>query len=156
MLRLHVVHTKRFASIVQRPRDGSVHIGDWIPLRNKVTMLIDRTKGFIADFMINEDELAKIRTGAVFDDRLPTTGHRCRFPCTERIQIRRTLWFHHKSAHQAHHRQLTIIAVTMKLPSPFLHRRWNIPLHVHDFVFKSDRIGVRGCRRLARGAHHHT
>ena len=61
VLQVHLIDTERLAAIVQRPAARTIGIRQRIALRQEVAFFIQRTERFVADLVIEEDELAEVR-----------------------------------------------------------------------------------------------
>ena len=155
VLLVHRINAERLAAIVQRAATGTIGIGQRVTLGEEVALLVDRAERLIANFMVDNHELAEIRAGAVLDDRLPPARHLGGLPFAQWIKIFRPARLHHESPEEAHHRQLAVIAVGMELPAAFLGAGVNVPLHVRALALGHDGIGICGRRRLAGPAHDH-
>ena len=155
VLHMHVVDAERLAAIVDCTATRTIGVGQRITLRQEVALLIERAEGLVADFVIDQHKLAEVRTGTVFDDRLPTTGGRRWIALAERLQVARSARLDNERAEQSHHGQFAVLAIGMELADTFLGVRVDVPLELACLLFFDDRIRVRrGCRR-AGGAHHH-
>ena len=106
--------------------------------------------------MVNQHELAKIRTRAVPDHRLPAASIFRGGTRSQRIVVLRPARLNDEHPEQAHDRQFPVITVRMELPSPLLGVRMDVPFHLdglsHAVLFTifrrtgSHRIRVgRGC-----------
>ena len=104
VLLVHRINAERLAAIVQRAATGTIGIGQRVTLREEVALLIDRAERLIANFMVDNHELAEIRAGAVLDDRLPPACHLGGFTFAQRIKIFRPARLHHEGPEQAHQR----------------------------------------------------
>ena len=155
VLHVHVVDAERLAAIVDRTATRTIGVGQRIALREKISLLVQRAERFVADFVIDQHILAKVRTGAVLNDRLPPTGGRRWIARTERLQVARSAGLDDERAEQSHHRQLTVLAIGMELADTFLGVRVDVPLELAGFLFFDDRIRVGRRRRGSGGAHHH-
>ena len=155
MLHVHVVDAERLAAIVDCTATRTIGVGQRIALRQEVALLIERAERFVADFVIDQHKLAKVRTGAVLNDRLPPTGGRRGIALAERFQVARSARLDNERAEQSHHRQLTVLAIGMELADTFLSVWVNVPFELADLLLFDDRIGVGRRRRGSGGAHHH-
>ena len=155
MLCLHVVHAERLAAVVQRAGHRAIDVGQRIALRNEVALLIQWAERFIADLVIKQHELTKVRAGSILNNRLPAALGGLRIPGAQRLQILRAFRFDHKRPEEAHHGQFAVVAVRMELAAPLLLRGRNIPFHVHGLSRSGNAVRIGGAGRLTRGRHHH-
>ncbi|TKS57928.1 MAG: hypothetical protein EWM72_03352 [Nitrospira sp.] len=156
MLQMHLIDAERLAAIIDRPATRTVGVGQRIALREEVALLIQRTEGFIADLVIEQHELAEVRSGPVIDIHLPAAlGFRRRTSTSERIHVLRTLRFHDKGAEETHHGQFTVMAVGMELPNALLHLRMDVPLELLRPAGSHDGLRIRRQGRFAGRAHDH-
>src|SRR6476659_7156807 len=112
---MHIINAERLAAIVDGAAAGTIRVGERIALRQEVALLIQRTKRFVADFMIDQHELAKVGASAVLDDRLPAARGRRSIARTQRLQVARAARFDDERAKKSHDRQLPIVAEGMEL-----------------------------------------
>src|SRR5207247_9689915 len=117
---VRTVDAERLAAIVDRAATRTIGVGQRIALRQEVALLIERAERFVADFVIDQHKLAEIRTGTVFNDRLPTTGCRCWIALAERLQVARSARLNDERAEQSHHGQFAVLAIGMELADTFL------------------------------------
>ena len=69
VLHMHVVDPERLAAIVDRAATRTIGICQRITLWQEVALLVDGAEGFVADFVIHQNEFPKIWTGSILDDR---------------------------------------------------------------------------------------
>src|SRR5262245_47542779 len=98
VLHVHIVNAERLAAVVDRAASWTIRVGQRIALRKEVALLVEGAERFVSDFMVEQHELAEIRTGAVLDHDLPTAGCRCRVPGSERFPIARPPGLDHEGA----------------------------------------------------------
>ena len=107
---MHLIDAERLAAIVDRTATRTIGVGQWIALRQEVTLLVQRPEGFVADLVIEQHELAEVRSGPVVDHDLPSAVRIGRGARSERIEVLGTLRFDDEGAEEAQHRQLAIMA----------------------------------------------
>src|SRR5690242_8168487 len=127
MLQMHLIDPERLTAIVDRTASRTIGISQRIALGEEVTLLIQGTEGFVADLVIEQDELAEVRSGPVIDVHLPTGLHLSVRAASERIQIFRSLRLDDKPAEETKHRQFAVVAIRVELPHTFLHVRMDVP-----------------------------
>ncbi len=143
---MHLIDPERFAAVVDGPSAGTIGVRQRIALGQEIPFLIQRTKRFIPDFMIEQHELAEIRSGGVVDIHLPPAvdfGRRASF--SERVHIFGAPGFHDERSEKTQDRQFTIVAVRVKLPHALLHLRMDIPLEFLRLAWGDNGLGIR-CR----------
>ena len=154
---MHLVDAERLAAIIDRAATRTIGVGQRIALREKVALLIQRTEGFIADFVIEQHELTEVRSGRVIDIDLPAgLDFRRRASTSKRIHVLRTPRLHDKGAEETHHGQLTVMAVGMELPNALLHLRMDVPLKLLRLAGSHDGFRIRRQGRFAGRTHDHT
>ena len=155
MLQMHLIDTERLAAIVDRTASRTIGIRQRIALGQEVALLVQGAEGFVADFVIEQHELAEVRSGPVIDVHLPAARDLLVRACPQRIDVARSLRFHDERAEEAQHGQLTVMAVRMELPHTLLHLRMDVPLELLRLARSHDGLGVRRQGRLAGRAHDH-
>src|SRR5436309_9708408 len=101
MLNVHVVDAERLAAVIKRATARPIGIGERIPLRKEIPLLVDRTESFIPHLMVDNDKLAEVRAGPVLNDRLPSTPHFGGLAGSDRIEIARPFRLDYKGAKRA-------------------------------------------------------
>ena len=152
---MHVIDSERLASIVDRAAAWTVRIRQRITLRQEIALLIEWSEGLVADFVVIQHEFTEVRAGSVLDHDLPATGGRSRISGSERFPVGGAFGFHDKRTEHAHNRQLTIVAVCMKLTNPFLQVGMDVPFQIHWLVLGSNGISVTRGGRRSRLTHDH-
>ncbi len=155
MLQVHLIDPERLAAIVDRTATRPVGVSQRIALRQEVALLVQRTEGFVADLVIEQHELAEVRSGPVIDVHLPTGLHFLVGACAQRVQVPGTLRLDDKRAEETQYRQFPVVAVGVELPHPFLHVRMDVPFKFLRLARRHDGFRIRGRGRLAGRAHDH-
>src|SRR5262249_5308524 len=141
--------------IVDRAAARTIGIGEWIALREEVALLVQRTKRFITDLMIDQHEFPEVGTSAVLDNGLPAARGRGGIARTQRLEVAGAARLDDERAEEAHHGQFTIVAEGMELPDTLLRARMDVPFILAALVLGDNRIGVGGRRRGTGRAHDH-
>src|SRR5437879_11247946 len=87
MLNVHVVDAERLAAVIERATARAVGVGQGIALRQEVPFLVDRTEGFIPNFVVDDDKLAEVRAGPVLNDRQHYNPHLRRLDVSYRLEL---------------------------------------------------------------------
>ncbi len=153
MLQVHLVDAEGLAAIVDRAAARAVGVGQRIALRQEVALLVQRTEGFVADFVIEQHEFAEVRSGPVVDVDLPARLDFLVGAAADRIDVLGSLRLHDEGAEEAQHRQLAVMAVGVELPHAFLHVRMDVPLELLRLAGRHDGIRIRRRGRFAGRAH---
>src|SRR4029079_1725984 len=98
VLQVHLIDPERLAAIVQRTATRTIGVRQRITLRQEVTFFVQRTERFVADLVIEQDELAEIRASPVIDIDLPPALHFPVWTAAQGVNILRALRFHHEGA----------------------------------------------------------
>src|SRR6476660_346379 len=122
---MHIINAERLAAIVDSAATRTIGVGEGVALRQEVTLLVQRTKRFVADLMVDQHKFAEVGTSAVLDDGLPAARGRRGIARTQGLQIARTARFHHECAEESHDRQFAIVTEGVELSDALLRARRN-------------------------------
>src|SRR5262245_34484691 len=100
MLQMHLIDAERLTAIVDRTAARTIGIRQRVTLGQEVPLLIQRTEGFVADLVIEQDELAEVRSGPIIDVHLPARFHLSIWTAPERIQVLRSFRFDDKPSEE--------------------------------------------------------